>query len=203
MEIVTLTDRNIFASNCHILISNDSFSVVDPSVSYTEAKRAIPRLQNLKPGYVLLTHGHIDHIWQIYSYTEIGCEVLVSPEDALLARNKMLNCAFMLKGNISAYDGSYREVFDGDKILVGETEFRVMSTPGHTEGSVCYLSDEVIFTGDTLFAGGSYGRYDLPTGNFEKLRNSLNNLLSLDGSLKIYSGHGEATTINEIKLFFI
>ncbi len=203
LEIVTLTDRNIFASNCYILLSEDSFSVVDPSVSFSEAAKAVPKLQNLKPGYVLLTHGHIDHMWHIYSYTEIGCEVLVSHEDAILAKNKMLNCAFMLKGNISAYTGKYREVFAGDKILIGNVEFEVIATPGHTEGSVCYLSDEIIFTGDTIFSGGAYGRYDLPTGNFKKLRNSLNKLLSLNGDLRIYSGHGESTTLNETKLFFI
>ena len=203
VKIVTLVNKNIFASNCYILLSSDSFSVIDPSVSFFEAQKSIPQLQDLKPGYVLLTHGHIDHMWHIYSYTEIGCQVIVSHEDAMLVKDKALNCAFMLNGNISEYNGSYFEISDGDKIAVGDVTFNVLATPGHTAGSVCYLSEGIIFTGDTLFAGGSYGRYDLPTGNFEQLRTSLRNLLNLDGSISVYPGHGEKTTINETKLFFI
>ena len=203
MEIITLTDKKTFASNCYILLSETTFSVVDPSVSYEEAKMAIPKLSELRAEYIMLTHGHIDHIWHIDSYVKAGGRVLVSSADAALAKDRMLNCAFMLKGNISEYCGDYKEIQDGEHINVAGCDFVVMETPGHTGGSVCYLSDGVVFTGDTLFANGSYGRYDLPTGDLSKLRQSLKKLLSLNEDLVVYSGHGEITTLKDTKAFFI
>ena len=202
LKIVTLKNEKCFASNCYLLIFDDSFSVVDPSVTYEDAKREVPEIESLKPEYVLLTHGHLDHIWGIDSYVKVGCEVLVSYDDGKMLSDKYLNCAVFLRGDIYSYNGDYRIVCDGEKIKAGNTIFEVIATPGHTKGSLCFLTDGILFSGDTLFAGGSFGRYDLPTGNFEDLRNSLYKLLSLPDDLCIYSGHGEITTMKTNKSFF-
>ncbi len=203
MKVITLTDKDNFASNCYILVFEDSFSVIDPSVSYEKAKMEIPEISKLRAEYVLLTHGHVDHFWHIKSYVDVGCEVLVTEHDGLLAKDKTKNCALLLNGMIYDYSGRYKALADGDRIQVGNTEFTVVSTPGHTAGSVCYLSDKIMFTGDTLFARGSYGRYDLPSGSKNNLFDSLNKLFAFDGDIVIYPGHGEKSTLRETKLFFI
>ena len=202
MEIFRLTDDKKFASNCYILVSEKSFSVVDPSISYEDALMRVPAISSLEPEYVLLTHGHLDHIWEIDTYVERGLKVLVSEEDGKMLSDTALNCAFMLRGKINSYKGEYQVIKDGEAIKVGDNDFKVISTPGHTKGSLCYLSDEIIFTGDTLFAGGSYGRYDLPSGNREELSASLRKLFMLPEDLRVYSGHGEATKLKDTKSFF-
>ena len=198
MEIITLTDKNVLSSNTYIIISGDTFSVVDPSVSFEKAKAAYPALDKKTCGYVLLTHGHADHIRQVQSYVDAGCEVLITEQDALLASNIEWNCTLIL-GEKTAYSGNYRKIVDGEVINVGDESITVITTPGHTAGSVSYLSGSVIFTGDTLFAGGGYGRYDLVSSSFYQLRESLEKLFVLDGDLVIYPGHGPISTLRETK----
>lgn len=201
MEIITLGDDYVLTSNCYIILSGEIFSVVDPSVSYEKAKSAIPYLDTYKPGYVLLTHGHADHLWEIYSYVDVGCEVLATEHDASVAADSSLNCSALFDMD-TTYNGKYRKINEGEIISVGDTSFTVLETPGHTAGSVCYLTEGLAFTGDTLFASGGYGRFDLPTGNLVQLRESLRRLFTLDENLKVYSGHGPVTTLGETKSFF-
>ena len=202
MEIITLQNPKMFASNCYLLASDDAFSVIDPSVSYEDAIKIYPRLSELHPEYVLLTHGHVDHFWEIDSYVKRGCKVIISEKDANIIANPSMNCFEFLDGNIDSYNGEFTVVKYGDVITVGENEFTVIATPGHTAGSVSYMTDGVIFTGDTLFAGGVFGRYDLPTSNGAELLHSLRSLFALPEELILYSGHGEKTTLKATKHAF-
>lgn len=199
MEIITLQNPKMFASNCYILCSEDSFSVVDPSVAYEDALTVCPRLLQLRPEYVLLTHGHVDHFWEIESYVKIGCRALISELDAKTAGDPKMNCYEFLSGNIDSYKGEFRLISDGDVIETVGKKFEVLATPGHSAGSVSYLTDDVIFTGDTLFAGGVFGRYDLPTSDGASLLHSLRRLFSLSEDLIVYSGHGGPTTLKKTK----
>ena len=113
-----------------------------------------------------------------------------------------MNCAEFLDGNIDSYTGEFTVVNDGDVITVGDNKFSVIATPGHTAGSVSFLTDGVIFTGDTLFAGGVFGRYDLHTSNGADLLHSLRILFALPEELVLYSGHGEQTTLKMTKHAF-
>ena len=183
-------------------MSDETFSVIDPSVSYSAALNAAPVIANLKPEYVILTHGHVDHCWEILSYIEKGMTVLVSEADARVLSDPYMNCANILRGDLDFYRGSYKALNDGDVIRVAETDFLVMQTPGHTAGSLSYLSDNEIFTGDTLFAGGVFGRYDLPTSSKESLFESLRKLFMLPEGLTVYSGHGPITKLGDTKAFF-
>ncbi len=79
-------------------------------------------------------------------------------------------------------------------ISLGSTEIKVMETPGHTKGGVCYIADQVIFTGDTLFFC-SCGRTDFPGGSFSEIKNSLQRLAALNGDYRVYPGHDRATTL--------
>lgn len=201
MKIITLKEHKILASNCYLIITDNAFSVVDPSVSFDEAKKTVPELSCLKPDYVILTHAHIDHFWEIDSYVSAGCTVLVSEKDSRKLGDERLNCAIMLNGNINSYQGEYTVVSDGDRISVAGRTFEVIETPGHTDGSLCYLSDDIMFTGDTLFADGVFGRYDLPSGNPADLMRSLKKLFSLNADIVIYPGHGEISTLKSSKSF--
>jgi glyoxylase-like metal-dependent hydrolase (beta-lactamase superfamily II) len=110
-----------------------------------------------------------------------GASILIHEYDAQLLRNP-------------SADKTIRE---GDIIELGEVKLRVLHTPGHSKGSIALLSADVVFSGDTLFAGG-IGRYDLPGGSLEEIMNSLKNkLLILPDHLKVYPGHGPVTTIGE------
>ena len=202
MKIIALSRNDVFASNCFIIISGESFSVVDPSVGFEEASEICPEILTLKPCKVLLTHAHVDHFYDIETYTRLGCEVLVSAKDASLLDNVFMNCAVMLHSHYCGYNGPIREIKGGEVISLGDNEAEVICTPGHTAGSVCYRIGEKIFTGDTLFANGGYGRCDLPTGDERDLFNSLKQLFSLNGNITIYPGHGGISTLKETAEFF-
>lgn len=202
LEIITLQNPRIFASNCYILLSDNAFSVVDPSVSYLDAVSACPRLSELKPEYVMLTHGHVDHFWEIESYVKLGAKVVISEKDAQIISKPEMNCSAFLDGNIDSYNGELILVKEGDNVETLGKKFLVLETPGHTAGCVCYMAENVIFTGDTLFAGGVFGRYDLPTSNGLDMMHSLKRLFKLPDDLDVYSGHGAPTTLKQTKYSF-
>ena len=127
MEIITLQNPRIFASNCYILMSDKAFSVVDPSVSYLDAISVCPRLSVLKPEYVLLTHGHVDHFWEIESYVKLGAKVVISEKDAELISRPEMNCSAFLDGNIDSYNGELTLVKEGDTVVKGQALAEVNS----------------------------------------------------------------------------
>lgn len=196
MEVILLRKRNVFASNCYIIISEIEFSVIDPSVSYSDALMQIPKLKDLKPIAVLLTHAHIDHIFEIDSYVNIGMQVFVSLEDADKLSDRMKNAAYLFGENLSGYFGKYNIL--GDDIAVGNETLSVIKTPGHTSGSVCFLGDGILFSGDTLFEN-TYGRYDLYSGSREEIFASLRMIFKLSDDITVYPGHAGVSTIRKIK----
>ena len=149
--------------------------------------------------YILHTHGHFDHIqgdWELQKNFDV--KTLIHKDDESLA--KSLKQQLMMFGMKSAetpkIDG-YLE--DGQIIEVGKLKLKVIHTPGHTLGGVCFLLDKNLFSGDTLFAD-SVGRTDLPGGSYEALGNSIKNkLFTLDEDITVYSGHGPSTTIGHEK----
>lgn len=202
MKIITLTRNDVLASNCYIVESGQFFSVIDPSVSYADAILSAPELKALKPRYVILTHAHIDHFWEIGSYVEMGCEVLVSSADAEKLNDGRTNLSFFITGPLKAYSGKYSAVSEGEKIDIGEEELTVIETPGHTSGSITLIGGGIIFSGDTLFSGGAYGRYDFPSGNAGMLAASIKRILSYNSSFDLLSGHGDKAKLEEIKKYF-
>ena len=147
---------------------------------------------------VVLTHGHFDHVAGAKNCKEHGIPVYISKEDA-----KMLTSLT----NLSEYAGYGMLSYEADCILqeglneIGGIKFEVIKTSGHTEGSVCLLFGNMLFSGDTLFAL-SYGRYDFPTGDYGQLKNSiLNKLFTLDDNVEVLPGHGGKTTIKHERKF--
>lgn len=151
--------------------------------------------------YILLTHGHFDHIMGLTSLKKaLGAEAVICKDDLVISDN--INEFTSLFGLPDCVPPVYEKfVKDGDTINVGGLEIKVIHTPGHTEGGVCYLIEDNLFSGDTLFKQ-SVGRTDLFGGNFNKLVDSIKNkLFKLDNNIKVFPGHGDMTTIGYEKKY--
>ena len=132
-----------------------------------------------------------------------GAQVVVGVDDAPALADSYLNCYRLFFNLDSGYFGSYKTVKNGDTLHLGDIELVIMSTPGHSNGSITIVASDAIFVGDTVFFGGSYGRCDLPGGDETKLFASIRRIASIEENKTVYSGHGLNTTVAEIKSNFI
>ena len=150
--------------------------------------------------YIMLTHGHFDHIMGLNDLKKaLNAKAVINQKDLIVSDN--VNEVTRLFNQPNITPPSYEKfIDDNDTITAGNLKFKVIATPGHTEGGVCYLIDDKLFSGDTLFRG-SVGRTDLFGGNFKKLSDSIKNkLFKLDDKIKVYPGHGPETTIRQEKI---
>jgi hydroxyacylglutathione hydrolase len=174
--------------------------IVDPG---QDAQQGIDELlvrYRLKPIAVLLTHGHIDHMWSVAPVCGAkGIPAYVHPGDRELladpAKGLSLTVGQQLFGGITFTEpDDVRELADGSALNLAGLDFAVRHTPGHTPGSVTFGSETCLFTGDLLFAG-SIGRTDLPGGDHQAMLRSLTRTLTLPDDTLVLPGHGPQTTI--------
>lgn len=192
MHIKTL-EIGAIGTNCYV-VSDDkgTCAIIDCDGNPQPLFRYIAE-NNLKPTHILLTHGHYDHIGAVEAVREkYGCLVCAPQKEAQLLADPMANCSIYMGGPLTITADIW--VKEGDTVKVGDLEFSVLETPGHTAGSVCFLIGDSIFSGDTLFQG-SCGRTDLPTGSWGEILASLKRLRNLPGDYDVYPGHGPATTL--------
>jgi len=187
MDIITLTLPPI-GTNCYIVGDEKTAAVIDPASCgdkiYDAAKNA-----GLDIKAILLTHGHFDHIGAVDELVRLtGADVYIHAFDAVMLSDGYLNASRIFFGKDTVQNSKFKTVSNGDLINIGSLEFKVVHTPGHTAGSVCYFCGDAVFTGDTLFCGG-YGRTDLPGGNFGDLMRSLDHLKEKTKGKTIYPGH--------------
>ena len=194
MHIACIPGELINANTYIISDASHNAVIIDPAesediISYLKKKE-------LQPVAILLTHGHFDHISGIPAFIkEYPVPVYLHPSDALMLTDPDLNGLHVFYPH-DPFEPipEYIPVKHQQRLTLGELTFTVLSTPGHSEGSVCYFIRNSLFSGDTLFRG-SYGRYDLWGGDKQKLGASLGRLLALDKAIKVYPGHGDMTTI--------
>jgi glyoxylase-like metal-dependent hydrolase (beta-lactamase superfamily II) len=183
-------------ANTYIVASDhsDAAVIIDPT-RYRQLS-ALLHQENLRPIAILLTHGHFDHTSAVTDLLQdYPIPVYLHPGDEQMLSDPECNAFhYFFPEELFEPIEQYQAVTHQQKLCLGDLDFTVLSTPGHSEGSVCYLIDDRLFSGDTLFRG-SYGRYDLWGGNRQKLMVSLERLGLLDQSIKVYPGHGESTTI--------
>lgn len=182
-----------FASNSYLVTADGKRAVcIDPA-----QPRILQCAQKLglSVDFVLLTHGHFDHIGGCAALQEAGARVGCLAKERALALGSD-NLALEFAGEeVAPFDIDFTFT-DGEELDLAGITFKVIATPGHTAGGACYLTENALFTGDTLFAG-DIGRTDLPTGDPSALIKSVKRLYELDGDYAVYTGHGEDTTLNE------
>lgn len=186
MEITVLTLGD-YMTNCYLLNREGSGKclIVDPGY---EASRILKVLEekHLEPEAILLTHGHFDHVGAVQDIAaETDCRVFLSREDLRLP-------PMMTNGRLF-YTDNYPSA---GKLTLADMELLILPTPGHTPGSVCLLTGDTMFSGDTLFRG-SCGRTDFPGGSWQQMTESLKKLAGLPGNYRVLPGHGEETTLDE------
>lgn len=188
-------------NNNYLLIDDESKEAVliDCTEDNPEIDKAL-KDYGAELKYILLTHGHFDHVLGVNSFREkYNCKVLVHKSDKVLLDTvgEFVRNFGMPKPEVQKIDGYVEE---NEIIKFGENEIKVIHTPGHTLGGVCYLIDDKIFTGDTLFFE-AVGRTDLQGGSFSQLKSSIQEkLFTLDENLKVYPGHGCSSTIGYEKV---
>jgi len=177
-----------YLTNTYLLISGNDAILIDVGQNPVEVIEYI-KTHEIKLNSIYATHGHFDHVLgvtQIKSYFDVP--FYIHKNDVELMKKDERTKEIKI-------DGLVRE---GDIVKIGEEELRIIETPGHTLGSVCYLMNDGIFTGDTLF-NNSIGRYDIG-GDKELLKKSLKRLTQLDDGLTVYPGHGFLTTLGYEKI---
>ena len=196
----------IIGENCYIVQDETTkeVMVIDPGGSVDKIANMLDTL-DAKVKYIVLTHCHGDHIGGVSEIKEkYGGKILIHREDAEGLHNPQINLSENI--NIGKYmiEADSR-VDDDDKIHVGNLEFKIIYTPGHTKGSMSIYceKEKLVFSGDTMFRG-SWGRTDLPTSSFEDIINSITNkLITLPDETIVYPGHGKSTMIKEEKPIYL
>ena len=200
-----------WGTNCYVVATGPGAEcvVVDPGKDAAAGVAEVVREHRLKPVSVLVTHGHIDHMWCVAPVAgTYDATAWIHPEDRHLLSDPMAGIspetASMLLGGEHAFTEPDRvvELSDGQSVELAGLEFLVDHTPGHTRGSVTFRTpygeqdvSELMFSGDLLFAG-SIGRTDLPGGDHPTMLRSLrDHVLTLADDIVVLPGHGEQTSI--------
>lgn len=203
MQIKTFVKGPIEANN-YLLIDEESNDAVlidcsSPESDYVEEIKKTG--VNLK--YILLTHGHFDHILGCNEFKKtFGVDIYVGKDD--IEQIEYAPQMTMMLGGVKIPEVSSvtNTIKDGDTFNIGNIRLTAISTPGHTRGGMCFLSDDgKLFSGDTLFHG-SVGRTDLKSGDFSQIRHSVcDKLFSLPDDTSVFPGHGCKTSIKFEKRF--
>lgn len=202
MKMKVFTAGLIDANNYLVWDETSKNAVLIDCSDYVENIVNTVKENNLNVKYILLTHGHFDHVMGVNSMSKaLQAEVGVGLADVVMLDN--INEYGQLFGLPELEPPKHDFIVkNGDVLDLEGLDIKVIQTPGHTEGGVCYLvNNSALFSGDTLFRG-TYGRTDLFGGDFAKIRKSLKDVIfNLDDSLVIYPGHGEPTTLEYEKKY--
>lgn len=174
-------------TGCHIVSreGSDACVVVDPGA---DAKAILQKVGQRRIDAVLLTHGHFDHIGAVDGVMQQGTALYIHKEDECMLREPKMNASWMI-GRRMTVEAAAQTVREGSVIEAAGIRFTVLHTPGHTRGSCCYMAENALLTGDTLFHMG-YGRTDLPGGSDADMMHSLDRLAEITPGKTIYPGHG-------------
>ena len=195
MEITVLRN-GIFGSNTYIVSSNKECAVIDCGNKASDIINEI-RKRDLNLKYIILTHGHMDHVYYANQLKDETDSTLCIHEQEIPLYEDPNKNGYNSFGFSEALKLADPDKFlkDGDELSLGDETLQIIHTPGHSPGCVCILIAGCLFTGDTLFQS-SVGRTDLYGGSWSQLENSIKSrIYTLDEGIKVYPGHGMDTTI--------
>lgn len=194
--IVERLSVGVYGVNCYIIACKETkeAAVIDPGGNPELILNKLKEL-NLKNKYIILTHGHGDHIGAVLKLKEsCNCKVLIHKDDNEMILNDSLNLSSIMSMDNIQFSGD-NLLNDNDEITLGKLTAKIIHTPGHTKGSMCIKIENKIFTGDTIFKG-SVGRSDLYGGNHNTLIESIKSKLLIDDdNVELYPGHGPFTSV--------
>ncbi|MBI4727031.1 MBL fold metallo-hydrolase [candidate division TA06 bacterium] len=198
----TVVAKGLVETNCYIAACPETqeTAVIDPGAfSQKEVQTILDIIKqhDLSVKYIINTHGHIDHIAGNRALLkETGAKLCIHAHDSEMLASARHNGSEMFGMSLVSPPPD-RLLTDGDVIMLGRLEIKVLHTPGHTPGGICLLFDGTLFSGDTLFAG-SVGRTDLPGGSeTEIIRSIKERLMALPNATSVRPGHGPRTTIGK------
>lgn len=200
MEILTVK-VGLLGTNCYIVYDNKTREsiVIDPGADPDKILNEI-NTRSLKVKYIVLTHGHFDHIAGVRQLKDALGDVrtAIHKDDVHYLYDDYMNLSYMAGLEMDNIECDIL-LNDGDKLEAGNILFEIIHTPGHTKGGICLLTDGAIFTGDTMF-DRSIGRTDFPGGDLPQLVNSIKTkLFTLEGDYIVYPGHEGRTTLEREK----
>lgn len=192
MKIIKI-QTGVLGVNTYFLVNETSKTavIIDGGQDFEKVRKTANEL-GVKIKAELLTHAHFDHSGNAKRLQDDGVKIYAPEKDfEKLISGETLADEFGL--SFHSFTPDYK-VRDGETLFLEGYKIKVLSTPGHTDGSVCYITGNSLFSGDTLFKL-SIGRTDFPTGSFDDMKKSLRKLYSLEGDFTVYTGHGETTTL--------
>lgn len=189
----------MIGANCYMITGKTGAVLIDTG-EYSEKLEQFLKDNSDKERLILLTHSHFDHIGGALKLREnTGVKIGIGEKEAPSLLDGNLNLSNRFRANLAPFSADVT-FSDGEKIKVGDLEFTVIETPGHTVGGVCYLIEDCLFSGDTLFFE-SIGRTDFPGGDINTLNRSLDKLMELDDNINVFAGHGESSIIEHERHF--
>ena len=198
MEIKVLPLGHI-GTNCYLVSGEKGAVIIDPGFDSPIVTEFLKENSH-KEKLIILTHAHFDHIGAAPKLRkETDTKIAIGVKDNPALSDVNINLATLFNSDIEPFTADIM-LYNGDEFTVGDLCFKVIDTPGHTVGGICLLSDDILFSGDTLFYQ-SVGRTDLPGGNLNTLINSVKKLFELNGDTTVYPGHGKLTTIDHEKKY--
>lgn len=195
MEVEFLLNGHLATyANCYGISTDKAAIVVDPG-KYTAELKDFLEKNKTKTRLILLTHAHYDHIGGALQLREAtGVKIAIGKNEEFALSDTAFNLSGKFTPAIPAFNADYT-IEDEEEFAVGDILVKAFETPGHTIGGMCYLMEDNLFSGDMLFYR-TVGRVDLPGGNITDMKESLDRMMWLfEDDTKVYSGHGEATTI--------
>lgn len=189
-------------TNAYLVFDNGSREamVIDPGAEPERLYKDIID-ENLRLKYIILTHGHFDHVLGVNRLRALtGAKSCMSAKDMEIMKYLLSRGLFVVTSEPIENPVLDFYIDENTEFKIGNTTFRVIATPGHSPGGICIYTEGMLFSGDTLFYRG-VGRTDIPEGNDKLLQKSLLKLIELDSETIVYPGHGPATKIGDERKF--
>jgi|SRR3989344_8396845 len=200
MKIITLRVGQL-GTNCYLIESDEKVGIIDPGDDGGYIIDQIQRLE-LSTAWILATHGHFDHVLAAMELSlTFKIPFYIHPKDEFLLKNSHDAAFYFTKVKTEPFLIKPNFIKENDVLKIGSSIFKIIEVPGHTPGSICLYSksENVLFCGDLVFAGGNVGRTDFKYSSEDNLWRSIKKILKRSKNTKIFPGHGENLELGDLR----